>query len=231
MRATSRASPSRSCIPRSASTRRFPTLRRPLARGVSSGADWIDRRVASSPTARSEVRGGQDLPAQQGDWFEAAGSGLGRPTPGDGAPQRPTGVGERRSGVGETLTTFRRPPVHKTLRASSMPSADVRQRRRLRLGDGRALASAACAGGQRPPSGQDSGRGTFSQQATRGGSIRTAGPKYIPLCNLPGGRFRGSGLALSEFGVLGCEYGLCDRDRARSCCGSAVRRLRQRPPR
>ena len=57
-------------------------------------------------------------------------------------------------------------------------------------------------------SGQDSGRGTFSQRHAVWVDQQTGG-KYIPLCNVPGGggRFEVRDSPLSEFGVLGFEYG------------------------
>jgi 2-oxoglutarate dehydrogenase E1 component len=55
-------------------------------------------------------------------------------------------------------------------------------------------------------SGQDSGRGTFSQRHAVWVDQQT-GEKYIPLCHVEGGRFEVRDSPLSEFGVLGCEYG------------------------
>ena len=56
-------------------------------------------------------------------------------------------------------------------------------------------------------SGQDSGRGTFSQRHAVWVDQQT-GDKYIPLCHVPGnGRFEVRDSPLSEFGVLGFEYG------------------------
>jgi 2-oxoglutarate dehydrogenase E1 component len=55
-------------------------------------------------------------------------------------------------------------------------------------------------------SGQDSGRGTFSQRH----SVwldQTTGAKFIPLTTIDGGRFEVRDSPLSEFGVLGFEYG------------------------
>ena len=46
-----------------------------------------------------------------------------------------------------------------------------------------------------------------SASATRSGSIRQTGEKYIPLCHVEGGRFEVRDSPLSEFGVLGFEYG------------------------
>jgi 2-oxoglutarate dehydrogenase E1 component len=55
-------------------------------------------------------------------------------------------------------------------------------------------------------SGQDSGRGTFSQRHAVWVDQET-GEKYIPLCHVRGGRFEVRDSPLSEFGVLGFEYG------------------------
>jgi len=55
-------------------------------------------------------------------------------------------------------------------------------------------------------SGQDSGRGTFSQRHAVWVDQQT-GAKHIPLCNVGGGRFEVRDSPLSEFGVLGFEYG------------------------
>jgi 2-oxoglutarate dehydrogenase E1 component len=56
-------------------------------------------------------------------------------------------------------------------------------------------------------SGQDSGRGTFSQRHAVWVD-QSNGEKYIPLCHVQnGGRFEVRDSPLSEFGVLGFEYG------------------------
>ncbi len=55
-------------------------------------------------------------------------------------------------------------------------------------------------------SGQDSGRGTFSQRHAVWVD-QNSGEKYIPLCHVKGGRFEVRDSPLSEFGVLGFEYG------------------------
>jgi 2-oxoglutarate dehydrogenase E1 component len=56
-------------------------------------------------------------------------------------------------------------------------------------------------------SGQDSGRGTFSQRHAVWVD-QQSGEKYIPLCHVGGdGKFEVRDSPLSEFGVLGFEYG------------------------
>ena len=77
-------------------------------------------------------------------------------------------------------------------------------------------------------SGQDSGRGTFSQRHAVWVDQQT-GAKYIPLCEVDGGRFEVRDSPLSEFGVLGFEYGYSLADpQTLGAVGSAVRRFRQR---
>ncbi|HEX8668023.1 MAG TPA: 2-oxoglutarate dehydrogenase E1 component, partial [Allosphingosinicella sp.] len=55
-------------------------------------------------------------------------------------------------------------------------------------------------------SGQDSGRGTFSQRHSVWVDQKD-GHKYIPLCQIGPARFEVRDSPLSEFGVLGFEYG------------------------
>jgi 2-oxoglutarate dehydrogenase E1 component len=60
-------------------------------------------------------------------------------------------------------------------------------------------------------SGQDSGRGTFSQRHACWIDQSTE-RKYIPLCQLPHGKFEVYDSPLSEYGVLGFEYGFAMAD-------------------
>src|SRR3546814_2926996 len=55
-------------------------------------------------------------------------------------------------------------------------------------------------------SGQDSGRGTFSQRHAVWVDQKTES-KYVPLTQIGGGEFEVLDSPLSEFGVLGFEYG------------------------
>ncbi len=55
-------------------------------------------------------------------------------------------------------------------------------------------------------SGQDSRRGTFSQRHAVW-TDQTTGEKHIPLCEVEGGRFDVLDSPLSEYGVMGFEYG------------------------
>ncbi|MEL7188239.1 MAG: 2-oxoglutarate dehydrogenase E1 component [Pseudomonadota bacterium] len=60
-------------------------------------------------------------------------------------------------------------------------------------------------------SGQDSGRGTFSQRHAVWVDQKTE-DKYIPLTTLPHGKFEVYDSTLSEYGVLGFEYGFAMAD-------------------
>src|SRR3546814_5094834 len=60
-------------------------------------------------------------------------------------------------------------------------------------------------------SGQDSGRGTFSQRHAVWVD-QTTEAKYVPLKTLPHGRFEVLDSPLSEYGVLGFEYGYAMAD-------------------
>jgi len=60
-------------------------------------------------------------------------------------------------------------------------------------------------------SGQDSGRGTFSQRHAVWVD-QTDERKYVPLSTLPHGRFEVIDSTLSEYGVLGFEYGYASAD-------------------
>jgi 2-oxoglutarate dehydrogenase E1 component len=60
-------------------------------------------------------------------------------------------------------------------------------------------------------SGQDSGRGTFSQRHAVWVDQRDES-KYIPLASLPHGKFEVYDSTLSEYGVLGFEYGFAMAD-------------------
>jgi 2-oxoglutarate dehydrogenase E1 component len=69
-------------------------------------------------------------------------------------------------------------------------------------------------------SGQDSGRGTFSQRHAVWVD-QQSGEKYIPLCHVEGGRFEVRDSPLSEFGVLGFEYGFSLADPRTLVCWEA----------
>jgi 2-oxoglutarate dehydrogenase E1 component len=146
------------------------------------------------------------------DWFEGRWAGLGRPgEPVLGRRNIPTAIDEdevRR--LGEVLTTVPEDfAIHKTLQRVIDAKKEM-----FTSGEGFDWATAeALAYGSLIAeglgvrlSGQDSGRGTFSQRHAVWVDQQT-GQKYIPLTTVGDGRFEVRDSPLSEFGVLGFEYG------------------------
>jgi len=209
-----------------AAIRRHPPISqvygdRLIAEGVVDQA-WIDRHVEEfTALLEGEFEAARTYLPNKADWFEGRWSGLGRPdTPETERRNVETSVPEDvlRS-IGETLTTVpAKVEVHKTLHRI----LDVK-REMFASGQGFdwATAEALAFGtllhdgyGVRL-SGQDSGRGTFSQRHSVWVDQRD-GSKYIPLCHVGsdkgGGRFEVRDSPLSEFGVLGFEYGYAAAD-------------------
>jgi 2-oxoglutarate dehydrogenase E1 component len=150
--------------------------------------------------------------ANKADWFEGRWTGLGKPK--EGISERraaETGVPvEQLRTIGKTLTTVPEGfNIHKTLARVLEAKAEM-----LKTGEGLDWATAeALAFGSLVEdgdgvrlSGQDSGRGTFSQRHAVWRDQMT-GAQYTPLAQLGDGRFRVYDSPLSEFGVLGFEYG------------------------
>jgi len=189
--------------------------RRLIAEGVIDQA-WLDDRTSQFVTLlEGEFEAGTSYLPNKADWFEGRWSGLGRPDE--------TVLGRRNVGtaldeaqfdrLGQLLTTVPADlAIHKTL--SRILDA---KRRMVETGTGldwataEALAFGAIAedGYRVRLSGQDSGRGTFSHRHAVWVD-QGSGEKYIPLRTIEadgGPRFEVRDSPLSEFGVLGFEYG------------------------
>jgi 2-oxoglutarate dehydrogenase E1 component len=174
---------------------------------------WIDGQVAQfTELLEGEFEAARSYLPNKADWFEGRWSGLGRPdTPETERRNVETGVADDTlRSIGRTLTTVPEGvDVHKTL-------LRVIEARRQMFESGQgfdwATAEALAFGTLLHDeydvrlSGQDSGRGTFSQRHAVWVDQRN-GRKYIPLCHVEGGRFEVRDSPLSEFGVLGFEYG------------------------
>jgi 2-oxoglutarate dehydrogenase E1 component len=174
---------------------------------------WAESEVAAfTELLEGEFEAAQSYLPNKADWFEGAWSGLGRPK---------TAITERRNvstgvsqeavrEIGALLTTVPNDvTVHKTLQRI----IDAR-RGMFESGEGfdwataEALAFGTLLREGHPVrlSGQDSGRGTFSQRHSVWVD-QEDGRKYIPLCQVGPARFEVRDSPLSEFGVLGFEYG------------------------
>jgi 2-oxoglutarate dehydrogenase E1 component len=189
-----------------------------LAKEGVVDAAWVEG-VVSQFTAllEGEFEAAKTYLPNKADWFEGRWTGLGKPdTPETERRNASTAVGEDvLRDVGRTLTTI--PPElepHKTL----VRIIDAK-RQMFESGEGFDWATAeALAFGTLLKegygvrlSGQDSGRGTFSHRHAVWVDQSTA-QKYIPLTKVAGGRFEVRDSPLSEFGVLGFEYGYSTAD-------------------
>jgi 2-oxoglutarate dehydrogenase E1 component len=174
---------------------------------------WVDGEIAAfTAFLEGEFEAAKSYLPNKADWFEGAWSGLGKPK---------AAITERRNvatgcdealvrEVGKTLTTVPDSlAVHKTL----LRIIDAR-RAMFETGEGidwataEALAFGTLLREGHPVrlSGQDSGRGTFSQRHSVWVD-QNNGSKYIPLTQVGPARFEVRDSPLSEFGVLGFEYG------------------------
>ncbi|QIK96565.1 2-oxoglutarate dehydrogenase E1 component [Sphingomonas sp. HDW15A] len=187
-----------------------------VAEGVIDQS-WIDTKTAEfTALLEREFEAGSSYLPNKADWFEGRWAGLGRPgEPVDARRNVNTAIrDDQYESLLKLLTTVPEGlTIHKTLGRV----IDVKQRA-LEDGQGIDWATAeALAFGSLVEdgfgvrlSGQDSGRGTFSQRHAAWVDQKS-GEKYIPLRQINDGqptpRFEVRDSPLSEFGVLGFEYG------------------------
>ena len=184
-----------------------------IAEGVADQA-WIDQITKDYvDSLERDFEAAVTYAPDKADWFEGRWAGLGRPDePVLGRRNIATAITEdeiRR--LGEVLTTVPEGvTIHKTLQRILDAKREM-----FATGEGfdwataeaLAFGSILAEGNCVRLSGQDSGRGTFSQRHAVWVDQKS-GEKYIPLCHVEGeGRFEVRDSPLSEFGVLGFEYG------------------------
>jgi 2-oxoglutarate dehydrogenase E1 component len=183
-----------------------------IAEGVVD-QPWIDKTTKDYiDHLEQEFESAPSYEPSKADWFEGRWTGFGRPEePLLGRRNIQTAIGDEQARhLADILT---RVPdgfaIHKTLQRILDAKKEM-----FATGEGFDWATAeALAFGSLLSdglsvrlSGQDSGRGTFSQRHAVWVDQQT-GKKYIPLCEVDGGRFEVRDSPLSEFGVLGFEYG------------------------
>ena len=186
--------------------------KRLTAEGVVDQA-WIDAQVARTiETFEAEFEAGQSYKPNKADWFAGRWSGLHAPTDGEATRRNvDTGIELKLfEGLGRTLTTVPEGiTIHKTLaRVLDAKRQMFATGENFDWATGEALAFGALLSegyGVRL-SGQDSGRGTFSQRHAVWVD-QTDEHKYVPLQTVEHGRFEVLDSPLSEYGVLGFEYG------------------------
>jgi len=183
-----------------------------IAEGVVDQA-WIDEQTrAYVAHLEEEFEAGTSYLPNKADWFEGRWAGLGRPgEPVLGRRNIATAVDEdtvRR--LGQTLTNVPEGlQVHRTLQRildAKKPMFAGEAPFDWATAEALAFGSLILEGHAVRLSGQDSGRGTFSQRHAVWVD-QQSGEKYIPLAALESGRFEVRDSPLSEFGVLGFEYG------------------------
>ena len=186
--------------------------KRLIAEGV------VDRAWVTSETTdyvahlEDEFQSAVSYLPNKADWFEGRWAGLGRPDePVLGRRNTATAIGEEElRKLGKVLT---RVPegfnIHKTLQRildAKKQMFDSGEGFDWATAEALAFGSLLADGNGVRLSGQDSGRGTFSQRHAVW-IDQQSGQKYIPLTTVDGGRFEVRDSPLSEFGVLGFEYG------------------------
>ena len=186
--------------------------KRLIAEGVVDQA-WIDGETRSYlEFLEKEFASAPSYLPNKADWFEGRWAGLGRPDePMLGRRNIATAIGDDQlKRLGQLLTTVPEGfHPHKTLlRILDAKKAmfDSGQGFDWATAEALAYGSLLQEGQCVRLSGQDSGRGTFSQRHAVWVDQET-GEKYIPLNSIEGGRFEVRDSPLSEFGVLGFEYG------------------------
>ena len=176
-------------------------------------AGWLDAQVASfTQLLEGEFEAAKSYLPNKADWFEGAWAGLNRPQ--EAITERrnvATGVSEETAlEIGRILTSVPADvSVHKTLQRIVDARREMFESREgFDWATAEALAFGTLLREGHPVrlSGQDSGRGTFSQRHSVWVAQDT-GAKYIPLTKIGPARFEVRDSPLSEFGVLGFEYG------------------------
>jgi 2-oxoglutarate dehydrogenase E1 component len=164
-----------------------------------------------------EFEAGKSYKPNEADWFGGRWAGLNKPADPETARRNVESAIEKKlfDSLGKTLTTI---PADVTIHKTLSRVIDARCQM-FATGEGFDWATAeALAFGSLVTegygvrlSGQDSGRGTFSQRHAVWVDQNTE-RKYIPLTTLPHGKFEVYDSPLSEYGVLGFEYGFAMAD-------------------
>ncbi|MGN6499500.1 MAG: 2-oxoglutarate dehydrogenase E1 component, partial [Tsuneonella sp.] len=173
-----------------------------------------------------EFEGAASYKPNVADWFGGRWAGLNKPADSEDARRNvETAIPKKLfDSLGRTLTTVPEDlTIHKTL-------GRVLEAKRQMFDSGEgfdwataealAFGSLVSEGHGVRLSGQDSARGTFSQRHAAW-IDQTTERKYIPLCQLPHGKFEVYDSPLSEYGVLGFEYGFAMADPKTLVCWEA----------
>ena len=182
------------------------------------GKDWADEEAMRFVAVlEAEFEASKGYKANEADWFAGRWTGLNKPADPETARRNvPTGIEAKLfDSLGRTLTTVPEGlTIHKTLgRVLDAKREMFSSGAGFDWATGEALAfGSLCSEGYNVRlSGQDSGRGTFSQRHAVWVD-QTDEHKYIPLAAVPHGKFEVHDSPLSEYGVLGFEWGYASAD-------------------
>ncbi|CAN5790677.1 2-oxoglutarate dehydrogenase E1 component [soil metagenome] len=183
-----------------------------IQQGVVDRA-WIDDNIAQfTSLLESEFEAGASYKPNKADWFAGRWSGLHAPADAEHARRNVETAIETKlfDSLGRPLTTVPGDlTIHKTLgRVIDAKREMFKTGANFDWATGEALAfgSLLSEGYGVRLSGQDSGRGTFSQRHAVWIDQKDE-HKYLPLAQIEHGRFEVLDSPLSEYGVLGFEYG------------------------
>ena len=186
--------------------------KRLIEQGVVDRA-WIDGNIAQfTALLEGEFEAGASYKPNKADWFAGRWSGLHAPADPETARRNiETGIETKLfESLGRTLTTVPDSiKIHKTLaRVIDAKREMFKSGAGFDWATGEALAfgSLLSEGYGVRLSGQDSGRGTFSQRHAVWVD-QTDEHKYLPLAQIEHGSLEVLDSPLSEYGVLGFEYG------------------------
>jgi 2-oxoglutarate dehydrogenase E1 component len=168
----------------------------------------------------NEFEAAKSYKANEADWFGGQWSGFNKPSDPESARRNvPTGIEVKLfESLGRTLTNVPADlTIHKTLervleaKRQSFAASPGTEAFDWATGEALAFGSLLSEGYNVRLSGQDSGRGTFSQRHAVWVD-QTDEHKYVPLNTVPHGQFEVHDSPLSEYGVLGFEYGFASAD-------------------
>ncbi len=188
-----------------------------LAEGVIEEGTAPQLRDEFDDLLQGEFDAAKDYEPNKADWFGGRWSGLSRPADAENARRNVDTAIDRKlfDSLGRTLTSVPDDhDIHKTLGRVLKAKADMFETGEgfdWATGEALAFGSLVTEGYGVRLSGQDSGRGTFSQRHAVW-IDQTSEDKYIPLTQLPHGKFEVYDSPLSEYGVLGFEYGFAMAD-------------------
>jgi 2-oxoglutarate dehydrogenase E1 component len=187
------------------------------AEGVIEAGYAAATTQAFTDLLEEEFQAAASYKSNHADWFAGRWSGLHQPADMETARKNvETALAPKLfESLGRTLTTIPADVnVHKTLRRIVEAKAEMfRSGEGFDWATGEALAfgSLLSEGYGIRLSGQDSGRGTFSHRHAVWVD-QDSEKKYVPLATVPHGHFEVHDSPLSEYGVLGFEYGYAMAD-------------------